>query len=262
MDCIVVAGGVPAPDDPLYPYTQGEPKALLDMNGRTMLERVVDALQDAHDVDDVIVVGLGDDRGMTFRRPVSHLPDHSGLISNGIAGIKWLRQQKPETDLVLISSADIPTITGPIVDAFIDACRPLDRALYYNFVTQGTMEARFPHSNRTFVKLAGVNVAGGDMIIFHADLAESHQELWEALSQGRKHAWQLARVVGLRFLFRFLTRRVSFADLETTAARIIERPAGVVVNRHAEIAMDADKPHQVDLLRADLLRGARGAPLR
>lgn len=254
MDCIVVAGGAPAPDDPLYSYTQGEPKALLDMNGRTMLERVVDALQDARDVDDVIVVGLGDDRGMTFRRPVYHLPDHGGLISNGVAGLEWLRRHKPETELVMLSTADVPTITGPIIDAFIDACRPLDRALYYNFVTQETMEARFPHSNRTFVKLAGANVAGGDVLIFHADLAESHRELWEALTQARKHAWRLARVVGLRFLFRFLTRRVDFAELETTAARIIEQPAQVIVNPHAEIAMDADKPHQVDLLRADLLR--------
>lgn len=262
MDCIIVAGGAPAPDDPMYTYTQGRPRALLDMNGRTALERVVDALQDAREIEDVIVVGLGDDRGMSFHRPVHHLPDHGGMISNGIAGIKWLRRQKPDTGLVLITSADIPTITGPIVDYFIHVCRPLDQALYYNFVTQETMETRFPHSNRTFVKLAGARVAGGDMIIFHTDLAESHQELWEALSQARKHAWRLAGIVGFSFLLRFLTRRVTFAELETTASRIIEHPVKVIINPHAEIAMDADKPHQVDLLRADLLRHSRAAPLR
>ena len=51
MDCIVVAGGIPGPDDPLYEYTQGKPKALLDMEGRTMLERVMDALQSAEAVE-------------------------------------------------------------------------------------------------------------------------------------------------------------------------------------------------------------------
>ena len=47
MDCVVIAGGVPQEEDLLFSYTQGKPKACMDMNGRTMLERVVDALQDS-----------------------------------------------------------------------------------------------------------------------------------------------------------------------------------------------------------------------
>ena len=35
MDCVITAGGVPKPDDPLYVYTQGKPKALLEINGRS-----------------------------------------------------------------------------------------------------------------------------------------------------------------------------------------------------------------------------------
>ena len=63
MDCIVTAGGLPGPEDPLYEYTQGKPKALLDMGGRTMLERVMDALQSARHVDRIVLVGANDDEG-------------------------------------------------------------------------------------------------------------------------------------------------------------------------------------------------------
>jgi len=254
MDCVIMAGGNPGPDDPLYPYTQGRPKALIDMNGRTMLERVVDALQSSSFIEDIVVVGPGSDMGMHFQRPVHHLPDHDNLVANALAGINWLRQQKPDTRLVFLCSADIPTITGDIVDKFIELCRPFDRAIYYCFATQAAIETRFPHSRRTFVKLKGLNVAGGDVAHIHADLGDSHQELWQAMTNARKHAWRLARIVGLPMLLKFLFRRISLADIETTAERLINRPARIVLTPYAELAMDADKPQQVEMLREDLRR--------
>ncbi len=45
MDAIVIAGGVPTPVEPLYPYTQGKPKALLDLCGKPMIQWVLDALE-------------------------------------------------------------------------------------------------------------------------------------------------------------------------------------------------------------------------
>lgn len=252
MDCVITAGGKPGPDDLLYAYTQGKVKAQLEMNGRTMLERVVDALQESKYVQEIVVVGLGSDLDMTFKRPVHHLPDQGSLISNGLAGLRWLRQYRGRTDHVLCSSADIPMISGAMVDEFIEQCQPLHAYLYYNFVTQETMEARFPNSRRTFVKLKGANVAGGDIVIMHAEIAESHIELWNALSQARKNAWQIARVVGFGFLLKFLFRRVGYAEIEATATRILGKPARILVNPHAEMAMDGDKPHQIDLLRRHL----------
>ena len=249
-----MAGGIPGPDDPIYAYTQGRPKALIDMNGRTMLERVVDALQSSYSIEDIVVVGLGSDMGMHFRRPVHHLPDQNNLVANALAGVNWLRQQKPKTKVLFLCSADIPTLTGDIVDRFIELCRPFDRAIYYSFATQATIETRFPNSKRTFVKLKDLNIAGGDVALIHADLADSHHELWQAMTNARKHAWRLARIVGLRMLLKFLFRRVSLADIETTAERLINQPAKVVLSPYAELAMDADKPQQVDLLREDLRR--------
>lgn len=254
MDCVVMAGGVPTVDDAIYGYSQGRPKALIDMNGRTMLERVIDALQSACSIEDIVVVGPGNDMGMQFQRPVNHVSDQGSLVANALAGINWLRQQKPDTKVVFLCSADVPTITGDIVDRFIDLCRPFDKAIYYCFATQETVETRFPQSNRTFVKLKGVNVAGGDVAIVQADLADSHEELWQAMTNARKHAWKLARIVGLRMLLKFLLRRVSIADIEATAERLINRPGKVILSPDAELAMDADKPHQVELLRADLRR--------
>jgi NDP-sugar pyrophosphorylase family protein len=37
MDVIIPAGGIPRPNHPIYKYTQGKPKALLDIAGKPMI---------------------------------------------------------------------------------------------------------------------------------------------------------------------------------------------------------------------------------
>ena len=260
MDCVVVAGGTPGPDDPLYEYTQGKPKALLEMEGRTMLERVMDALQTADGVERIVVVGLDGDMGMQFLRPADHyLPDNGSMVANVLAGIEWLRQDKPDIDFVLFCTSDVPTITGPIVDEFINRCQPFDRGIYYILVTKEAMEARFPDSKRTYVKFKGVDAAGGDMAVARVELADSHQELWETLSNARKHAWKLARIVGFSTLIKYLTHQLSLDDVERKASSIVDEPVQIVIDPPAELAMDVDKPEQVDMLRVELRRMDAGA---
>jgi GTP:adenosylcobinamide-phosphate guanylyltransferase len=254
MDCLVVAGGTPRPDDPLYTYTQGNPKALISIGGRTMLERVVDALQGATSVDEILVVGIGADRDLSFTRPVHFLPDQGSLVTNGLTGIAWLRERNPRARQFLLSPADIPALTSEIVDAFISLCQPFDSTIYYSLVLKETIEARFPNSRRTFVPLKGVQVSGGNIFIASPEVTNADPELLSALANGRKAAWKLARVVGLRTLVKFLLRRLAIGDISELASRIAGYPVEIVVSPYAEMAMDVDKPQQVELLAAEVSR--------
>jgi molybdopterin-guanine dinucleotide biosynthesis protein A len=251
MYCVILAGGVAGPDDPLYALTQGKPKALLEMNGRTMLERVVDALQASNSVADIVVVGLGSDMGMAFARPVIHVPDQGSMAGNLIAGADCLHQGYPDEVAFLICTADIPTITAPIIDAFIESCRPFDRAAYYNMISREVMEARFPHSNRTFVKLKGQEIAGGDLNVVRFDVLQDNHQLLQALADARKHAWRLASLVGWRMIIKLLLRQLSPSDIEAETERILGRRAKIFLSPYAELGMDADKPEQVELLRKE-----------
>ena len=252
MDCIIIAGGLAAPEDPMYALTQGKPKALLPMGDRTMLERVVDAMHSAQSVDDVVVIGLGSDMGMTFQRPVYHLPDSGSLVGNIIAGLAWARQRRPGVTAVLGASADVPLLTGPMVDKLVEMCQPFDAGLYYTYATREIMEKRFPHSNRTFVKLKGMEISGGDIGIMNPATIDNNEELFDALANARKHAWKIARVVGIGLLFKFLFRRLGPREIEQEGQRVLGVPIRAVSLPYAEMAMDADKPHQVEMLRAEL----------
>ena len=252
MHCLIIAGGQIRPEDPLFAYSQGRPKALIDMGGRTMLERVVDALQSTRHVEDILVVGLDPvAAGQRFARPIEALPDQGSMVGNMLAGCDWFLRHRPEARVILGCSADIPAITPAMVDAFVEACRPWDCAAYYNFVSRETLEGRFPNSHRTYSRLNGLEVAGGDMVIVQPSVAERNRDLIEMLTATRKQPWRTARIVGLGFLLKFLLRRVTFADVEATAGRILGAPVRIVLGSPAEMAMDADKPYQVDILRAE-----------
>ena len=217
-----------------------------------MIERVAAALQGAPSVQDLVVVGLGETEtaGLSFARPVHFLPDQGGMVANARAGIDWVQAARPEATKALLSTADIPLLSSAIVEWLIAVCRPFDALAYYTVVRRETMELRFPHSRRTFVPLKGIQIAGGDLHIVQTRILSTDDALWEALTNARKHAWQLARLVGPGMLLRLLTRQLTLSAIEETAGRIFDAPIRIVLSPHPELAMDADRPHQLEILRA------------
>ena len=61
MDAIVMSGGIPEPEDPLYEFTQGEPKALLEIAGKPMIQWVLDAISGAESVGKVVLISLSEE---------------------------------------------------------------------------------------------------------------------------------------------------------------------------------------------------------
>ena len=172
-----------------------------------------------------------------------------------MAGLEWLARHRPDAQVILGCSADIPTITGRVVDEFIEACRPWDMGVYYNFVTRARLEKRFPDSKRTYSRYGNVEAAGGDMVLARIDVGLRNRPLLESLTAARKQPWRVAAVVGPRLLIKFLFHRVTFNDIEATAQRVLGSPVKIVLDGPPELAMDADKPFQVDMLRAEFAGG-------
>ena len=189
---------------------------------------------------------------MQFDRPVTFLPDQNNVVTNVYTAVRHLQGLKPDQDTFLLVSADIPLLTPQMVDYFIDACQPFDGVLYYSVVTEPVMEARFPNSKRSYVRFTEANVAGGDIYVFKSALLEKNEAFWDAFVDARKNALRLARTLGFRFLIKLLFRRLSLAELEQTGQRIFGEPIKVVQVRYAELGMDADKPNQIELVRAEL----------
>jgi len=172
------------------------------------------------------------------------------MVANARTGIKWLQTQRPQVTEVLLSTADTPLLSSSIVEWLVEACRPFDHLAYYTVVRRETMELRFPDSQRTFVRLKGMQIAGGDLHIVQTRILSTDDEIWEALTNARKHAWKLARLVGPGMLLRLLSQRLTVDAIEETAGRIFGAPIQVVIAPHPELAMDVDRAHQLEIMRA------------
>ena len=112
MDAVLLSGGVPQPDEPLYQYTRGEPKALIDIGGKPMIQWVLDALEQSETVANVIIVGMSADNNLTCTKVKAYIPSKNVLLENVRIGVIELKKQNPESSHALIVSSDIPSITA------------------------------------------------------------------------------------------------------------------------------------------------------
>lgn len=259
LPVVIIAGGVPRAEDPLFAYTQGASKALIDLHGRPMIEYVIQSLQGSEWVGDLAIVGLPPETVLDTLRPVRFLPDQNSLVGNGLAGISYFVKHHQAKQL-LLCAADIPLLTSPIVNQFMAACQPFDHALYYPITPKQTMENHFPGASRTYSHLREGDFAGGDLILVKTEIAGTNPALWHTLANARKYPWKMARTIGFDILLKFLLHRLSIHDVETKASKLIGLPVKAILFPQPELAMDADKPHQIELVRNEISKQKRRSP--
>lgn len=254
MDAIVTAGGIPQPEDPLYTFSNGNAKALIDVAGKPMVQWVLDALGEAKNVDNVIVIGLSSRSGVTCKKPMHFLSNQGRMLANIVAGVNKALELNKRNEYVLVVSSDIPTIKPEMVDWLIETCMQTKDDLYYGVCPKDVMEARFPGSKRTYTHLKDMDVCGADMNITHVRMATEHLDMWEQLIGSRKSPLRSASIIGFGTLFKLATRQLTLDEAVSRVCQRIGINGRAIVWPYAEPCMDMDKPHQLELLRADLER--------
>lgn len=252
MHVIIMAGGRAGLEDPLYTMTGVANKAFLPIAGKLMIQYVVDALAGSPEVEGFVIVGLTPEENPDLGVPVVYTPARDSLFDNVVAGFEKLWQVNPDARLAILSTADIPILTTDVVNWFIQTCAETDHDIYYTIVERSVMERRFPQAGRTFVPLRDGAYCGGDILMVHTDLVHSNQVLIDQLMDARKSFWKQVRLVGLGFLIRFALRRLTVADAERRVSKVLNVRGRAVITPFAEMGMDVDKPHQLEIVRAEL----------
>jgi len=259
MDAIVTAGGIPQPEDPLYPHSNGNSKAMIDVAGKPMIQWVLDALGNAKKVDRVIIVGLSPKNELTCKKSLYYVSNQGRMLANIVAGVNKALELNNKTQYLLIVSSDIPALKSDMVDWLVTTTMKTKDDLYYGVCPREVMTKRFPGSNRTYTKLKDMEVCGSDINVTHVRMATEHLDTWEQLIGHRKNALRQAAVIGWDTLFQLATRQFTLQALVDRASQRIGIKGRAIVWSRAEPCMDVDKPHQLELLRGDLTRQQRKA---
>ena len=99
MDAVITAGGIPKPEDPLYEYTQGKSKALLEIAQKPMVQWVLDAICGSEKIDRIVMVGLEPDSGLACSKPITYIPNQGEMLDNVRTSIDKVVELNPEAPI-------------------------------------------------------------------------------------------------------------------------------------------------------------------
>jgi molybdopterin-guanine dinucleotide biosynthesis protein A len=242
---VILAGGKSKPD--MVALTGQTNRALVSVNGKTMLGHVVDAITGAGPqgcpLGAITVIGdLPDDPAYT------RLPDSGDFVTNILAGLNAHR----DAPFVLVSTADLPFLTAAAVAEFVRLAQAhaeqTDAALIYPIVPLATCYERFPGIRRTALRLRDGEFTGGNLVLVRPQFLLTHSARIAAAYAARKSPVQLARMLGLGTLGRVLLSQkvspglLSVAFLEMRVSRLLGGPCRALTCNSAEIATDVDRP--------------------
>jgi hypothetical protein len=139
-----------------------------------------------------------------------------------------------------------------MVDWEINTCLQSDVDLCYTVVKREVIEARYPSSKRTFTRLKDMEVCGGDMNVVKTSVASANKEIWERLVATRKNPIKQAAIIGYDTLLMMVLRRFTLDQAVKNVAARLHMAGKAIICPYAEVGMDVDKPHQLEMMRADL----------
>ncbi len=252
MDAIVMAGGKTGPKDPLYPLAKLGYKSMLDVCGRPMVQWVLDALIDSGQVGQIVVVGLPIEIQLNCNRPIHRLDDRGDLVGNIQAGAEYLMKVNPKETHALAVSSDIPGITPEIVNWLVERVRESNHDFYFSVIERSVMEKRYPNSKRTYLKLKGAELCGGDANALSKATAVSGHPIYQRLHDARKNPVKQAGMIGFDLLALLLLGQLSLEEAERRASKRLGIHGRAILSPYAEIGMDVDKPFQYEIMVNDM----------
>lgn len=237
VDAVVLAGGEGAIIDPAIAV-----KGLVPVAGKPMVEWVVDALKAADSIADIsVVVPTAENLGPWADKVDKLVVSRRSFIDNLVAGVDAFRNDRH----VLVTTGDVPALTPEAVDDFVTRSLEQGADVSYPLVRKEDMQRQFPGSERTFIRIEGGAVTGGNMMVLSPDVVYRNRDIGQRLFDTRKSPVRMAKVIGVGFILKLLTGRLKPSDVESKMEQLLGGHCVAVYTPHASIGADVDKPIDV-----------------
>lgn len=256
LTALVLAGTRPG-GDPLAGYAGVSHKALIEIGGSTMIERVVAALAGVPEVARIVIAidaperlaGLAGLQPGACGKPLATMPTASGPSATVAAALA--REATP----LLVTTADHALLQPQWVREFLAAC-PADADVVAALAPRAAVEAAAPGTARTWLRFSDGDFSGCNLFLLARPQAAGAVALWQELESARKEPLRLMQRLGWSFAVRYRLGRLSSA---AAAARLGELSGAVQVAlvslRDGRAAIDIDKAADLELVRTMVAAG-------
>lgn len=242
----LVLAGVRPGGDPVAAYAQVEHKGLIRLEGRSLLARVLGALEAAGA--SRILVSTSSDAvaealdGLGLSIPVERLAAAESPSLSVAQGA-----EAAGTPL-LVTTVDHALLQAEWVRRFL-ADAPADADLCALIAPEAAVEAAAPGVRRTWLKFRDGRYSACNLFLLRTPKALSAVRLWRTVEAYRKQPWRIAAIIGPGMLLGYGLGLVSLDG----AVRMLGHKAGMkaaaVRTPFGLAAVDVDKPADLDLVR-------------
>lgn len=247
----LILAGARASGDPLSLAHGVETKALIDIGGQPMLERVLRALRLSDRVEAPIYVsGLKGEvlaQASGAERPLPAVSVTGGPASSLLGAIEGGLPLP-----LLVTTCDHALLTADMVSHFAAEALASGADLCVGLASRETIQAAYPDTRRTYIPFGRAPMSGCNLFFVGTPQALNLIRFWKEAEQDRKRPWRIAWRFGPFTALRLLLGKPD----ANTAFRMISRRLGArvhpVIMPFAEAAIDVDSEADLSLVRAIL----------
>ncbi len=202
----------------------------LPINGKAMLDRVIEAVQP---FGDPILVGG---------------PERPGIrqVAGGETFVDSLRiaNTLASTPRYLLLFADLPDLKTESVRRFLSDCDP-EAGVNYPIVPVELCLKEYPTLPRTTLKLREGHFTGGNLALIDPQACQKAMPIVQRAYAARKNPLALGRIAGLGTLARIAGTKafpnaISIRGLESSISKFLKMPVKAVIVHAADIGTDID----------------------
>lgn len=262
----LVLAGRRSGEDPLAEAAGAPHRALLDIHGTPMLERVLDTLVATPCIGD-IVVSIDTPQLLDHFPGIAELRRSQGTrlavveaTDSPSASVLAILDDTGPDQPVLVTTADHALLDVAMVESFLAEAESRGGDAAVGLVASAVLKARFPESRRTYLRFADESYSGANLFCFQTPSARRVVEFWTRAEGFRKRPWRLVATFGARALFLFLTRRLTLEAAFDEVSDALETRVRPIVLPRAEAAVDVDKLEDLELVRRVLAQEAGHRP--
>ncbi|HHT65371.1 MAG: NTP transferase domain-containing protein [Caldicoprobacterales bacterium] len=220
-------------------------KSFLLINGKPMVEYVIDALRESSAINEISITGPSDLLKKHLGGKVDHyVEDRGSLFDNVKAGIAPFANDRA----VLIVTSDIPMITGWMITDFIQRCMHQGGDFCYPIVEKRLNEERFPGVERTYVRLKDGTYTGGNVLFLNPAVIGPCEEFAKKVIAFRKQPLKTGRMLGVKFLAGLMLGILTVPKVEERFCKLLDLQASAIIVPYPEIGNDVDKPSDLDMV--------------
>lgn len=240
--------------DPLAAATGIADKALIEIDGRTMMARVVEALRGAGAARILAATSSATVRDHALALGIEPFAADAGPSRSTARGLALLGAP------LLVTTADHPLLRPEWIGQFL-ADLPADIDVAALMARRELVQTAAPATRRTYLRFADGAWSGCNLFYLATAQAAAAIELWREVEGDRKKPWRIVRRLGTGMLLRYLTGRLPLATALAHVGRLAGVRATLVASRHGAAAIDVDTPADLELVTR-LIRAAEDSAPR